>query len=220
MIIFRGDSHFSSKELMDWITGQSKVRFICGMPGNAVLKELAKTTIESSERQHKQTGKDVKMYHSFAYKAGSWKETQRIIVKVEVGNMGTNVRYIVTDLWEYRAKNLYEKGYCGRGNMELRIKDHKLYLHSDRMSCHSFMANQLRLFLHSAAYVLLHTFQKEVLDGTEFCNSTMETIKLKVIKIATCVKELKTKIKIELPIDFPSRHIFEKCFGIFEAIRT
>ncbi|PIV83102.1 MAG: IS1380 family transposase, partial [Nitrospirae bacterium CG17_big_fil_post_rev_8_21_14_2_50_50_9] len=57
-----------------------------------------------------------------------------------------NVRFIVTDLLEYRAKALYEKGYCGRGNMELNIKDHKTYLLSDRMSCNSFF----RVRIHPA----------------------------------------------------------------------
>ena len=80
-------------------------------------------------------------------------------VKVEVSVMGANIRYIVIDLIHFRTKDLYEKGYCARGAMELRIKDHKLYLRSDRYLCSSFSANQFCLFLHSIAYVLLHTLQ-------------------------------------------------------------
>jgi hypothetical protein len=75
--------------------------------------------------------------------------------------------------------------------MELRIKDHKLFLQSDSMSCNSFLANQFRLFLHSAAYVLIHTLQKEV-HGTEYATATMKTIQLKIIKVAARVKEIKT----------------------------
>ena len=81
--------------------------------------------------------------------------------------MGTNIRYIVTDMKDFRARDLYEKGCCARGSTELRIKDHKLYLKSDRSSCSKFTANQFRLFLHPMAYVLLHTLQKEMLKGTE-----------------------------------------------------
>lgn len=103
--------------------------------------------------------------------------------------------------------------------MELRIKDHKLYLKSDRMSCNSFIANQLRLFLHSAAYVLMHILQKEVLKGTEYATATMRTIQLKIIKVAARVKEIKTKIKMELPTDFPVKDLFIRCFGMFEAMR-
>ena len=88
------------------------------------------------------------------YKAGSWESYQRVIVKVEVSSMGTNIRYIVTNLNEFRTRDLYEKGYCARGSAELRIKDHKLYLKSDRSSCTKFTANQFRLFLHSMATYL------------------------------------------------------------------
>jgi len=133
--------------------------------------------------------------------------------------MGTNVRYVVSSLRCIRAKVLYENAYCARGAAELRIKDHKTYLLSDRMSCSSFMANQFRLFLHSAAYVLIHTLQNEVLKGTEFCKATMKTIQLKLIKIAARVKILKTKVLIELPVEFCSKWAFEKCFRMFEIIR-
>ena len=93
--------------------------------------------------------------------------------------METNIRYIVTNLKEFRTRDLYEKGYCARGSMEIRIKDHKLYLKSDRSSCTKFTANQFRLFLHSMAYILIHNLQKEVLKGSEHANATMKTIQLK-----------------------------------------
>ena len=219
-IIVRGDSHFCSKEFMDWSKGQHKINFLTGLTGNPVLKKLCETTINSAERAYKEKETPIKSYHSFLYKAESWEFMQRVIVKVEVNSKGTNIRYIVTDLHQFRTKNLYEMGYCARGNMELRIKDHKLYLKSDRMSCSSFRANQLRLFLHSAAYVLMHTFQKEILQGTEFATATMETIQLKIIKVATIVKELKTRIKIVLPTEFPLKELFIRNLEIFQIIRT
>ena len=89
----------------------------------------------------------MKRYHGFIYQAGSWEAPQKVVVKVEVSSLGTNIRYVVTNLVQIRAKELYEKGYCARGAMELRIKEHKLYLKSDRSSCNSFYANQFRLFL-------------------------------------------------------------------------
>ena len=87
-------------------------------------------------------------------------------MKIEVSTMETNIRYIVTNLKEFRTRDLYEKGYCARGSMEIRIKDHKLYLKSDRSSCTKFTANQFRLFLHSMAYILIHNLQKEILKGS------------------------------------------------------
>jgi hypothetical protein len=199
LIIIRGDGHFASKDFMSWCDNQSRVGFITGLTGNKKLHELAAVTIESAKREYKQYGKPVKRYHSFMYQAGSWDKMEKVIVKVEVNSMGINIRYIVTDLVEFRAKDLYEKGYCARGAMELRIKEHKLYLKSDRSSCSNFKANQFRLFMHSVAYVLLHTMQKELFKGTQYANATFKTIQNKIIKTAAWVKEMKTKIKIELP---------------------
>lgn len=220
IIILRGDSHFCSKEFMDWSLGQSNVEFITGLTGNSVLTHLAKTTIECAEREYKAYGKPVKRYHSFEYKAGSWELSQRVVVKVEASSMGTNIRYIVSSLRNIRTKELYENAYCARGAAELRIKDHKTYLLSDRMSCSSFLANQFRLFMHSAAYVLIHTLQSEILKGTELGKATIKTIQLKLIKVAARVKILKTKVKIELPVEFCSKWAFVKGFNLFEAIRT
>ncbi|KKM71398.1 hypothetical protein LCGC14_1431030, partial [marine sediment metagenome] len=220
MIIIRGDSHFASADFMQWCEGEYKTSFITGLSGNSKLHKLADVTIKSAKREFKQYGKFVKRYHSFMYQAGSWVKPQKVVVKVEVSEQGTNIRYIVTDLIHYRTRDLYEKGYCARGAMELRIKEHKLYLKSDRSSCTSFKANQFRLFLHSMAYILLHTFQKETLRVTEFANATFKTIQNKIIKTAAWVKELKTKIKIELPRCCPTKTIQSNCLEMFSIMRV
>ena len=219
MIIVRGDSHFASKNFMQWSAGQPRTGYITGLSGNKKLHQLAAVTIESAEREFKQYGKPVKRYHSFMYQAGGWETAQKVVVKVEVSSMGTNIRYIVTNLTNIRAKELYEKGYCARGAMELRIKEHKLYLKSDRSSCNSFYANQFRLFLHSIAYVLLHTMQKELFKGTEYANATFKTIQNKVIKTAAWVKEMKTKIKIEFPKSCVTKELQIKAFEMLCLLR-
>lgn len=219
LIFLRGDSHFCSREFMDWAEDEDKIGFVTGLSGNQLLNKKAKTTIESAKRAFKTKGRSVKQYHSFTYKAGSWTYPQRVVVKVEVSEKGTNVRYIVSNIKCIRARALYENAYCARGAAELRIKDHKRYLKSDRMSCNSFKANQFRLFLHTAAYVLIHSLQKEVLAATEYAKSTMETIQLKILKIATRVKILKTKVKIEFPLEFPQRKVFENLLFLFGVLR-
>lgn len=220
IIIVRGDSHFASKDFMQWCAGKEKTGFITGLSGNQKLNNLAALTINSAKREFKQYGRSVKRYHSFMYQAGSWDTPQKVIVKVEVNEMGTNVRYIVTNLIQFKAKDLYEKGYCARGSMELRIKEHKLYLRSDKSSCNSFLANQFRLFMHSVAYVLLHTMQKELFKGSELENATFKTIQNKIIKTAAWVKEMKTKIKIEFPRFCPERDLQTKSFLMLETLRT
>lgn len=219
-VIIRGDGHFASRDFMAWSAAQRKVNFITGLSGNKKLHELASVTIESAKREYKQYGKPVKRYHSFMYQAGSWDSPQRVVVKVEANFMGTNIRYIVSDLVDFRAKDLYEKGYCARGAMELRIKEHKLYLKSDRSSCTSFKANQFRLFMHSVAYVLLHTMQKELFKGTEYANATFKTIQNKIIKTAAWVKEMKTKIKIELPKMCRTKELQVKAFETLSMLKT
>ena len=219
MIIVRGDGHFCSKELMTWAAGQDKVHFLTGLTGNKSLNDLARITIDSAEKQFKSTGMAVKRYHSFDYAAGSWSGPQRVIVKVEVSEKGTNIRYVVTDIRCVRTKALYEQGYCARGQMELYIKENKSHLLSDRMSCSRFEANQFRLFMHSAAYVLLHALREKMLKGTEYATATMKTIRLRLIKVAAYVKEMKTRIKIELPKQFQDMVVIANCLGEFNEIR-
>ncbi len=214
IIILRGDSHFCSHQYMDWSVEQPNTHFVTGLSGNQKLNALAKVTIESAQRAFEANGTAQKRYTSFQYQAKSWGHPQRVIAKVEVTEKGTNVRYIVTDMQQYRASHVYETGFCARGNMELRIKEHKLYLKSDRSSCNNFQANQFRLFLHSTAYVLIHTLQKEVLGCTDYANATMKTIQLKMLKTATWVREMKTKIKIGFPKAFPYKWDQKMAFNI------
>jgi hypothetical protein len=220
-IIIRGDSHFASKDFMDWCdTSAKKVGYITGLAGNSKLKFLAEVTIKSAVREFKQYGKPVKRYHSFMYKAESWASAKKVVVKVEVSGLGTNIRYIVTNLTQFKTRELYEKGYCARGAAELRIKEHKLYLKSDKASCTSFKANQFRLFLHSIAYVLMHTMQKELFGGTELVNATFKTLQNKIIKTAAWVKEMKTKIKIEFPKFCPTKELQAKSFQMLGLLVT
>lgn len=218
-IIVRGDAHFHCPQLTTFCKTAPNTGFITGLSGNSKLNKLSASVVETAKKQYEKSGRAVKLYHSFEYKADSWEQSERVIVKVEMSDKGLNIRYIATNLREFRTKKLYEIGYCSRGSMELRIKEHKTYLKSDRTSCNSFQANQLRTFLHSAAYVLLHSLQKEVLRGTEFANATMKTIQLKLLKTAAKVTELKTRIKIEFPYNFAQREMQTKAFGIFNVLR-
>ncbi len=224
-IVYRGDGHFTAPEIIEWIDAHEKLHRVTGLAGNSRLKEHIETSLKSAKNIYKNRkaynlgNKTVKLYHTFYYKAESWEKEQRIVAKVEFGEDGSNIRYIVSDMNKCRAKQLYEEIYCARGQMELFIKEHKTYLKSDRSSCEKFEANQFRLFLHSAAYVLLHALQNSALKNTEFANSTMQTIQLKLIKTAAIVKELKTKIKIEFPRSSPQKDVFKWAFGFFDALR-
>ncbi len=219
IIVFRGDSHFAYPECMDWFEAQKNVMYVTGLTGNAVLKKFVQQHIERAKAMYKGNGTKAKLYHSFSYQAQSWSKSRRVVAKIEFSDKGLNVRYVVTNMEQAKASALYEKTYCPRGEDELFIKEHKLYLKSDRTSCHKFQANQFRLFLHSAAYVLIHGLKINVLKHTEFSNATIQTIRLRLFKIGAKVKELKTKVTIELPSSYPLKEILINSFQMFNNLR-
>lgn len=203
--VVRGDGHFSSKEFMDWAIRKEYVDFIFGLTGNQRLSEKIAPWLEEVEKEWKQTGETVERFYSFTYRARSWKSAQRVVVKIEANGLGITHRYIVTSFKHPNKCLLYNEMYCGRGTMELYIKELKTYLAADRTSCNKFSANQFRLFLHAAAYVLLHGMKKEVFKGTCLTKVSILTFRQKVLLSAVHIKEMKTKIRIEFDREHPFR---------------
>jgi hypothetical protein len=152
----------------------------------------------------------VKLYTEFLYQAKTWSKPRRIICKVELSEKGENIRFIVTNLQLSRTAYIYETIYCGRGQMENYIKDHKRFLHSDRTSCHKFEANQFRLFLHSAAYMLMHHLRTTGLQGTAWSRAQFDQIQLRVLKVGARIEEWKTKIRFHFPSSFPLKGVYER----------
>ena len=220
-IVFRGDSHFASPEVMQWIDQQNHLFFVTGLATNSILQKQAAMTVQSAQTLFAERKEKVTLFHSMYYQAGTWHKAQRVIVKVEISpeHSDPNIRFIVSNLLTTKASMLYSKVYCARGNAELYIKDHKTYLKSDRTSCHRFAANQFRVFLHSAAYVLIHYLQHTVLRATEFERTTMQTIQLKLFKIGARVKELHTRITIELPSACPVQDIIRRAHRELQLLR-
>jgi len=217
--IVRGDSHFCSQSFMDWVREQTRVDFITGLTGNSVLSKRCKNWVEMAQRQYKWHKTPIKFYKTFTYQAGTWEYAQKVVVKIEVGALGTNVRYVVTSIKHSNSRFLYEELYCGRGQMELYIKELKTYLDADRTSCHRFLANQFRLFLHAAAYVLLHGLKSVMFTGTALQNACILTIREKVLLTAVHIKVLKTKVKIEFPEKHPLREEMSQILHRFMVMR-
>jgi len=162
LVICRGDSHFAYPEVMQWIDEQPALSYVTGLTSNAVLNTLAREVVEQAKRAYASRGHKVTRFHSTRYQAGTWSRARRVVIKVEGCEQGVHTRFVVTDMEHARTQVLYQHISCARGQMENDIKEHTLYLKSDRTSCHRFEANQLRLFLHSAAYILLETLRREV----------------------------------------------------------
>ena len=222
--IVRGDAHFCCHELMDWnekqfveaqefvdwACNQRDIYFITGLTGNKALSARTDQWVKIAEESFKKDSQPVKFYKTFTYKAGSWKYAQRVIVKIEYNEMGKNVRYIVTNFKHGNSGFLYRELYCGRGQMELYIKELKKYLHADSMSCNKFTANQFRLFLHAAAYVIFLGLKQKVFVGSALEKASILTIREKIMLTAVHIRVLKTKVKIEFPENHPHRELIEK----------
>jgi hypothetical protein len=161
-------------------------------------------------QRYKENPEDIKEYHALEYAASNWKCKQRTVVKIEHTEQGYQTRFIVTDMKEKTAKRLYEKDYCKRADCELCIKEMKDGLRADRMSCNKFSANQFRLFLHAAAYVILLDAKQKLFRKTEMANVTIQTFREKLILLPVKITELKTKIKLEYQRDNPMRYKFRR----------
>lgn len=201
-IMIRGDSHYATPEVYDFCE-EEDLKYVFGLtPQNPMWKEVEELIEEAKKLStlHKET---IRLYGEFEYQAKSWSKARRIIYKAEHNHRGPNTRFIVTNLEHWNRRFIYQTVYCGRGKMELFIKEHKNHLFSDRTSCTSFEANQFRLFLHSMTYVLMHTFRQLYLKGTQYARAQFDTIRLKLIKIGARVRQLSTKVKIHLPSSFP-----------------
>ena len=199
-ILIRGDSHFCAPEVLDLLR-RLTCDYILGLSINPKLAALAKPWRERCV-QAWWPGRPVRRFHQFTYGAGSWAHTEKVIARVEATDMGSDARFVVTNLTG-RAKLLYEKVYCARGCMENLIKDMKLYTRSDKTACHRWEANQFRLFLHMGAYWLLHSVRLAAPKKSRWRGATFETIRNVFVKIAIRVEELKTKIKLSFPTSLP-----------------
>jgi len=219
LLIFRGDSHFAYPEVMQWIDGQPELSYVTGLTSNTVLQALARAVVEQAKRAYVCSGHKVTRFHSTRYQAGTWLRSRRVVIKVEVSDQGVNTRFVVTDLEQARTKVLYQNIYCARGQAENEIKDHKLYLKSDRTSCHRFEANQVRVFLHAAAYVLLETLRREVLRTTQWASATMETIQLRLLKLGARVQEGEARITISLPSSCPVAPVLRRSLTLLACVR-
>lgn len=219
LLIVRGDSHFAYPEVMQWIEAQPYMGYVTGLTSNAVLQALAREVVEQATRAYALSGHKVTRFHSTRYQAGTWACPRRVVIKVEVSEQGINTRFVVTDLEQARTKVLYQKISCARGQAENDIKDHKLYLKSDRTSCHRFEANQLRVLLHAAAYVLLETLRREVLKTTQWASATMETIQLRVLKLGARVQECEDRITISCPSSCPVAPILRRSLTLLACVR-
>ena len=200
-ILIRGDGHYCAPEVLNLLR-RLHCDYILGLPINSILKAKSEPWKAPCANRRKLSRPKVRRFHQFDYAAGSWTQKEKVIARVEATELGTDVRFIVTNL-QGRGKHLYEHVYCARGCMENLIKDMKLYTRSDKTACTRWEANQFRLFLHMGAYWLLHSVRLAAPRKSRWRGATFETIRLVFVKIACRVEELKSKIKLSFPASLP-----------------
>lgn len=201
-IIVRADSGFCRWKMMKWCEKHG-VFYVLGLARNKVLERMAEPFMEQVEKQFKQTNLKQRQFHEIRYAAGTWDRQRRVIVKAERLPKGPNVRFVVTNLNNLKPNKVYDGVYIARGDMENRIKEQQLGLFADRTSCHKFLANQFRLLLASAAYVLIEHIRRSVLKGTELAKAQVTTIRLKLFKIAARVVTSVRRVVFHLSSSYP-----------------
>jgi hypothetical protein len=205
-LTIRGDSGFCRWRLMRWCDAHG-IGYVLGLAKNTVLLRAAADERARAERQHQQTGRPQRVFGTFAYAAATWDRPRRVLVKAEHNALGANPRFVVTNV-PGDPQELYETVYCQRGAMENRIKEQQLELFADRTSCHTFLANQFRLLLSSAAYVLMQALRRTALAGTELASAQVGTIRVKLLKVAARVVVRVRRVVFHLASSSPYQSVF------------
>jgi Transposase DDE domain group 1 len=220
-ILLRADSHYCGPEVLAWCRANG-VDFIFGVAPTSTLHRHVERLEASTLARYAtapQAGK-VRRYMEFYDGAASWSRVERIIARVEAGAEGTDTRFIVTSLPTRNARVLYEDVYCRRGAAENHIKAWKTHLAADRTSCPKATANQVRLFLHAGAYWLLWSLRSLMPKRSPWRVAQFDTLRLRLIKIATRVIELKTQIRLHLPTACPHQAILRAVLGRIPRLVT
>jgi hypothetical protein len=219
-IVWRGDSHYGRVEAMEWAEDHH-ADYIFGLAGNAALDALVAEAAVNLRFHHAMSSEPkLRTYASFLYQAGSWRRPRKVVARLECslqpGEAGmrqeVDIRYVVTSL-KGSAQHLYENIYCQRGQMENLIKLHKAQLASDRMSCHSATANQVRLVLHTAAFWLMHGVRAAIPQASPLAKCEFATLRERLIKIGARVIEHVARIRVQLPTSCPHAALF-RCVAL------
>jgi hypothetical protein len=220
-ILLRADSHYCCPEVLDWCRAND-IDFVFGVAPTTTLRAHVKTLEASTKARFDVVpgGDKLRRYKEFHDGAASWSRVERIIARVEVGPEGTDSRFVVTNLEGRSARTIYDDIYCRRGQAENHIKSWKTHLAADRTSCSSATANQFRLFLHAGAYWLMWSLRALAPKRSTWRVAQFDTLRLKLIKIAARVIEMKTRIKVHLPSAAPCQEILSFILGRLSRLVT
>ena len=203
----RADAGFADAKLLAFLEA-AEVEYVLGLAGNQRLDKRVRRLLGRARMQARTTGESATLYGETRYAARRWDRKRRIIMKAEVlcypgRSRKDNPRFLVTNL-PHRPATVYRRLYCARGDMENRLKELQQGVAMDRTSCSRFAANQLRLLLSIAAYVLFQTLQS-LARGLDLGAAQIWTLRERLVKVAVWVERSVRRIVLHLPQAFPWR---------------
>ncbi len=207
-ITLRADSHYCCPETLDFCRVNG-LDYILGVAPTTTLRKHIGDLEARVKAQYAAAPKKGKTrrFKEFYDGAKSWSRVERIIARVEVGAEGPDTRFVVTNLKKPNARKVYEDDYCRRGQAENHIKSWKTHLAAGRTSCTKATANQLRLFLHAGSYWIMWGLRVSMPKKSMWRVAQFDTLRLRLIKIAARVVEMKTMIRVHLPTSCPGQQV-------------
>jgi len=204
-ILVRLDGGFASPQILEFLEA-AEVDYVIAMGGNSVLRRRCEKLMRKARRKSRQSGQTEHVYGECRYGARSWNRKRRIVIKAEVVRLEgrepkDNPRFVITNLPD-RPQSLYEDIYCQRGDVENRIKELHHGLEIDRTSCPRFWANQLRVLLTAAAYVLMQQLRGHAAK-TDCARAQVGTLRERLIKLGVWVERSARRIVLHFPTSFP-----------------
>ena len=212
--LVRLDGGFATPEIFDFLDAEPRLDYVVAMAKNAVLQRHAESAMQVARAQSEVGGETAHVYTDTRYAAGTWDHERRVVIKAEVVRLGDreprdNPRFVVTNLRQ-TPRFIYEKVYCARGDIENRIKELLDGLQIDRTSCCLFSANQLRVFLTAAAYVLMQELRLRA-ARTACARSQVTWLRDRLLKLGVHVVRSVRRVVLHLPRSTPHleawRHI-------------
>ena len=208
-ILVRLDGGFADPAILDLLDDEPRVDYVVGFAKNSVLKHFSRRLMGRARRLSRCSGRTEHVYGECRYAARKWSRRRRVIIKAEVvrhedREPKDNPRFVVTNLRQ-SPRWIYERIYCQRGDVENRIKELKYGMEIDRTSCSRFLANQFRVFLTAAAYVLMQLLRAH-LYTTGCARATISTLRERLLKLGVQVSASTRRIVLRLPRHAPFAH--------------
>lgn len=213
-VVVRGDSGFCMPRLLEALEQLDRelgdIHYVLGLAKNPVLLGLAGLAMARAQELFASGVPHVRHFATTWYAAKTWTHPRHVVIKAEHGERGPNPRFVITTLTDLDPRTLYDVGYCARGQCENYIKDFKNALKADRLSCCRYVANFFRLLLHVIAYRLMYEVRCVAREqGSVLGHVQMDTLRLRLLKVAAHVTQSVRRIVVRLPKAFPLAVTFD-----------